>query len=81
MSDVASIMFVVDRDICVCEPLQPLIPGKGCQSEPFASAQEFLDYPLINFSNCPGFDVFLNDPDIESLVTDERRFLRRRRTA
>ena len=45
MSDVTSIVFVVDDDVSVRESLEPLIRAAGWQPETFASALEFLSRP------------------------------------
>src|ERR1700728_5167071 len=75
MSDVTPIVFVVDDDVSVRESLESLIRCEGWQSEAFASAQEFLDYPRVHIPNCLVLDVSLpglNGLDLQRLVADER---------
>jgi FixJ family two-component response regulator len=73
MSDLTPIVFVVDDDISVRESLELLIGCEGWQSETFASAQEFLDYPRVLVPNCLVLDVSLpglNGLDLQRLVGD-----------
>src|SRR5271170_5302108 len=75
MSDVTPIVFVVDDDVSVRESLELLIRCEGWQPQTFASAQEFLDNPLVHIPNCLVLDVSLpglNGLDLQSLVADER---------
>jgi hypothetical protein len=46
MPGAGSIVFVVDDDVSVRESLELLIQHEGWQAKTFASAQEFLDFPL-----------------------------------
>jgi FixJ family two-component response regulator len=59
MSDVASIVFVVDDDVSVRESLELLIRAAGRQPETFASAQEFLSRPRPTLPCCLVLDVTL----------------------
>jgi FixJ family two-component response regulator len=59
MSDVASIVFVVDDDVSVRESLELLISAAGWQPETFASAREFLSRPRPTVPCCLVLDVTL----------------------
>src|SRR5436190_17951173 len=59
MSDVTSIVFVVDDDVSVRESLELLIKTAGWQPETFASAQEFLSRPRATVPCCLVLDVTL----------------------
>jgi FixJ family two-component response regulator len=59
MSDITSIVFVVDDDVSVRESLQLLIRTAGWRSETFASAQEFLSHPSPTVPRCLVLDVTL----------------------
>ncbi|MGA8491923.1 MAG: response regulator [Terriglobales bacterium] len=75
MSHVTPIVFVVDDDVSVRESLESLIRYEGWQTETFASAQEFLDYPRVHVPNCLVLDVSLpglNGLDLQALVAGER---------
>ena len=59
MSDITSIVFVVDDDVSVRESLELLIKTAGWHSETFASAQEFLSRPSPTVPRCLILDVTL----------------------
>ena len=59
MTDVRSIVFVVDDDVSVRESLELMIRAQGWQSETFASAQEFLSRPRPMVPCCLVLDVRL----------------------
>ena len=59
MSDLASIVFVVDDDVSVRESLELLIRTAGWQPETFASAQEFLSRRRPTVPCCLVLDVTL----------------------
>src|SRR5207247_4141396 len=59
MSDVTSIVFVVDDDVSVRESLELLISAAGWQPETFASAQDFLSRPRPTLPCCLVLDVTL----------------------
>src|SRR5256712_3290421 len=59
MSDVTSIVFVVDDDVSVRESLELLIRAAGWQPETFASAQTFLSRPRPTVPCCLVLDVTL----------------------
>jgi FixJ family two-component response regulator len=65
MSDVTSVVFVVDDDISIRESLEALIRNAGWQSEAFASATEFLARPRVTCACCLVLDVKL--PGINGL--------------
>jgi len=50
-------VFVVDDDISIRESLESLIRSTGCESETFASAQEFLARPRITTPSCLLLDI------------------------
>jgi FixJ family two-component response regulator len=75
MSDATPIVFVVDDDVSVRESMEALIRCEGWQSEMFASAQEFLDYPRVLIPNCLVLDVSLpglNGLALQRLVAGKR---------
>src|SRR5439155_5139589 len=57
MSDVTSIVFVVDDDVSVRESLELLIRTAGWQPETFASALEFQSRPRPTVPCCLVLDV------------------------
>jgi FixJ family two-component response regulator len=59
MSDVPSIVFVVDDDVSVRESLELLLRAAGWQAEMFASAQAFLSRPRPAVPCCLVLDVTL----------------------
>jgi FixJ family two-component response regulator len=59
MSDVTSIVFVVDDDVSVRESLELLIRAAGWQPETFASALEFQSRPRPAVPCCLVLDVTL----------------------
>jgi FixJ family two-component response regulator len=59
MSDVTSIVFVVDDDVSVRESLELLIRAAGWQPETFASALDFLSRPRPAVPCCLVLDVTL----------------------
>jgi FixJ family two-component response regulator len=59
MSNVPSIVFVVDDDVSVRDSLELLIKSAGWQPETFASAHEFLSRPRANVPCCLVLDVTL----------------------
>jgi FixJ family two-component response regulator len=69
------IVFVVDDDISVRESLELLIATAGWHPELFASAQAFLDYPLVSVPHCLVLDISLpglNGLDLQKRVITER---------
>ena len=70
MSDVMSIVFVVDDDVSVRESLELLIKAAGWQPETFASAQTFLSRPRPTVPCCLVLDVTL--PGLSGLELQER---------
>jgi FixJ family two-component response regulator len=73
MSDVTSIVFVVDDDVSVRESLELLIKSAGWRSETFASAQEFLSRPRGMVPCCLVLDVTLpglNGLDLQQQLAD-----------
>ena len=70
MSDVTSIVFVVDDDVSVRESLELLIRAAGRQPETFASAQEFLSRPRPTVPCCLVLDVTL--PGLSGLELQQR---------
>jgi FixJ family two-component response regulator len=70
MSDVTSIVFVVDDDVSVRESLELLIRTAGWRPETFASAREFLSRPRPAAPCCLVLDVTL--PDLSGLELQEQ---------
>src|SRR3984893_11852314 len=70
MSDVTSIVFVVDDDVSVRESLELLIKAAGWQPETFASAQAFLARPRPTVPCCLVLDVTL--PGLSGLELQQR---------
>ena len=70
MSDVTSIVFVVDDDVSVRESLELLIKAAGWQPETFASAQEFLSRQRPTVPCCLVLDVTL--PGLSGLELQQR---------
>ena len=59
MSDVTSVVFVVDDDVSVRESLELLIRAAGWQPKTFASPHEFLSRPRADVPCCLVLDVTL----------------------
>src|SRR4029077_16378396 len=59
MTDVTSVVFVVDDDVSVRESLEGLIRAAGWHPETFASPQEFLSRPRADVTCCLVLDVTL----------------------
>ena len=59
MTDVTSVVFVVDDDISIRESLELLVKRQGWECETFASAQEFLSRPRATVPCCLVLDVTL----------------------
>ena len=70
MSDVPSIVFVVDDDVSVRESLELLIRAAGWQPETFATALEFLSRPRPTVPCCLVLDVTL--PGLSGLELQQR---------
>ena len=70
MSDVTSIVFVVDDDVSVRESLELLIRAAGWQPETFASALEFQSRPRPTVPCCLVLDVTL--PGLSGLELQQR---------
>src|SRR6195256_3924447 len=70
MSEVTSIVFVVDDDVSVRESLELLIRTAGWQPETFASALEFLSRPRPTVPCCLVLDVTL--PGLSGLELQKR---------
>src|ERR1700712_4364640 len=69
------VIFVVDDDISVRESLELLIASVGWRPKTFASAQMFLEYPLVAVPNCLVLDVTLpdlNGLDLQRLISGNR---------
>lgn len=66
----APVVFVVDDDVSVRRSLALLIDSAGWSAATFASAQEFLSYPLVTVPSCLVLDVAL--PGIDGLELQER---------
>jgi FixJ family two-component response regulator len=65
MTDVGSIVFVVDDDVSVRESLELLITNAGWQPELFESAHQFLARPRVAVPCCLVLDVTL--PGLDGL--------------
>src|SRR5580658_10497405 len=59
MSDLASVVFVVDDDPSVRRAIKRLIESVGLHVELFASAHEFLQVARPNIPACPVLDIRL----------------------
>ena len=73
MSDVTSVVFVVDDDVSVRESLELLISTAGWQPETFASGQDFLSRPRATVPCCLLLDVALpglNGLDLQKQIAD-----------
>src|SRR5439155_25751956 len=70
MSDLASIVFVVDDDVSVREALELLIRSAGRQPETFASARDFLSRPRPTVPCCLVLDVTL--PGVSGLELQQQ---------
>jgi RNA polymerase sigma factor (sigma-70 family) len=70
MSDVTSIVFVVDDDVSVRESLELLIKAAGWHPETFGSAQAFLSRPRPTVPCCLVLDVTL--PGLSGLELQQR---------
>src|SRR5256886_12577526 len=70
MSDLASIVFVVDDDVSVRESLELLIRSAGRQPETFASARDFLSRPRSTLPCCLVLDVTL--PGVSGLELQQQ---------
>src|SRR2546430_13791494 len=70
MSDVTSIVFVVDDDVSVRESLELLIRAAGWQPETFTSALEFQSRPRPTAPYCLVLDVTL--PGLSGLELQPR---------
>jgi FixJ family two-component response regulator len=70
MSRDTPIVFVVDDDISVREPLESLIRFAGWQPQTFASAQDFLSRSRVFVPSCLVLDVTL--PDLSGLDLQKR---------
>ena len=70
MSDLASIVFIVDDDVSVRESLELLIRSAGRQPETFASARDFLSRPRPTLPCCLVLDVTL--PGVTGLELQEQ---------
>lgn len=69
------VIFIVDDDISVRESLELLVSSVGWQPRTFASAQTFLDHPLVCVPNCLVLDVSLpdlNGLDLQRLISGKR---------
>ena len=75
MSDVTPIVFVVDDDVSARESLELLIRCEGWRPETFASAEKFLDHPIVLIPSCLVLDVSLpglNGLDLQKRIAGER---------
>ena len=59
VDDVAPIVFIVDGDIAVRQSLELLINTAGWETEPFASAEEFMSHPRGTVPCCVILDLTL----------------------
>ena len=59
VDDMAPIVFIVDGDIAVRQSLELLIKTAGWDTEPFASAEEFMSHPRGNVPCCVILDLTL----------------------
>ena len=69
------VVFVVDDDVSVRESLELLISTAGWQPQLFASAQDFLDRPLLLLPSCLILDVAmpgLNGLELQDRISAER---------
>jgi FixJ family two-component response regulator len=69
------VIFIVDDDISVRESLELLVASVGWRPKIFASAQAFLDHPLVSVPNCLVLDVSLPDLsglDVQRLIGGSR---------
>ncbi len=57
MTDPASIVYVIDDDPSVRKALGRLLKSAGIRAELFASAEEFLEYSLLDVPACVILDV------------------------
>lgn len=64
------IVFVVDADVSLRKSLELLIRSAGWQPKTFASAEEFLDYPLAVVPSCLVLEVSL--PGLDGLNLQKR---------
>ena len=64
------VVFVVDDDISIRESLELLIHAAGWRPELFASAQAFLDHPLVAVPHCLVLDISL--PGLDGLELQKR---------
>ena len=75
MSDVTSVVFVVDDDVSVRESLELLLRHQGWQVEIFASANEFLSRPRTSVPSCLILDLslpVLSGLDLQKRIASER---------
>jgi FixJ family two-component response regulator len=75
LTHTAPIVFVVDEDISVREPLALLLRGEGWQVETFASAEEFLTRQRAPVPSCLVLNLSLpdlNGLDIQKRLASER---------
>ena len=73
MSDLTSVVFVVDDDVSVRESLELLIRTAGWQPETFASAQDFLSRNRATVPCCLVLDVTLpglNGLELQQQLTE-----------
>jgi FixJ family two-component response regulator len=70
MSDLTSIVFVVDDDVSVRESLDLLINTAGWRAETFTSGQDFLSRPRVHVPCCLLLDVTL--PGLNGLELQRR---------
>jgi FixJ family two-component response regulator len=70
MPPAKSIVFVVDDDISIRESLELLILEAGWHPELFASAQAFIDYPIVSVPHCLVLDISL--PGLNGLELQKR---------
>lgn len=70
LSESTKVVFVVDSDRTVRESLDRLIQCEGWRSETFASAEEFLAYPVERQPGCLILDVSL--PGMSGLELQKR---------
>ena len=76
MSDVTSIVFVVDDDISVRESLPDLLRQFGFAVQAFSSAEAFLASEFVSQTNCLILDIAMagmSGPELQQELTRRRQ--------
>ena len=74
-SQARPVVFVVDDDVSVRESLQLLIGCAGWRPETFATAQEFLERPIVDGPSCVILDISLpglSGLDLQQQIAPDR---------